>query len=101
MGGWGGRGAVPARLYSDGAPLPIRAAGDRGFLPRRVRAAAGKGEPNAAAGPSRRRSYVHVRSAPGGVPAMNAPVPLSRWTGEGSSRVPFWAYTDPQLYRAE
>jgi salicylate 5-hydroxylase large subunit len=32
---------------------------------------------------------------------MNAPETLSRWTGNGSSRVPFWAYTDPQLYRQE
>ena len=32
---------------------------------------------------------------------MNAPEPLSRWRTPGSSRVPFWAYTDPQLYRRE
>jgi len=32
---------------------------------------------------------------------MNAPETLSRWTGTGSSRVPFWAYTDPQLYARE
>jgi salicylate 5-hydroxylase large subunit len=32
---------------------------------------------------------------------MNAPEPLSRWTQPGSSRVPFWAYTDPQLYQRE
>ena len=32
---------------------------------------------------------------------MNAPQTLSRWTQSGSSRVPFWAYTDAQLYRRE
>jgi salicylate 5-hydroxylase large subunit len=32
---------------------------------------------------------------------MNAPESLSRWAGTGSSRVPFWAYTDPALYRQE
>ena len=32
---------------------------------------------------------------------MNAPEPLSRWAGTGSSRVPFWAYTDAQLYGRE
>ncbi len=32
---------------------------------------------------------------------MNAPQALSRWTQPGSSRVPFWAYTDAQLYRRE
>ncbi|MBI5276112.1 MAG: Rieske 2Fe-2S domain-containing protein [Burkholderiales bacterium] len=32
---------------------------------------------------------------------MNAPETLSRWPGTGSSRVPFWAYTDQQLYRRE
>jgi salicylate 5-hydroxylase large subunit len=32
---------------------------------------------------------------------MNAPDTLSRWTRPGSSRVPFWAYTAPQLYREE
>jgi salicylate 5-hydroxylase large subunit len=32
---------------------------------------------------------------------MNAPQTLSRWSGVGSSRVPFWAYTDPQLYQRE
>jgi salicylate 5-hydroxylase large subunit len=32
---------------------------------------------------------------------MNAPGTLSRWAGTGSSRVPFWAYTDPALYRRE
>jgi salicylate 5-hydroxylase large subunit len=32
---------------------------------------------------------------------MNAPETLSRWTGTGSSHVPFWAYTDPQLYGQE
>ena len=32
---------------------------------------------------------------------MNAPETLSRWAGTGSSRVPFWAYTDPALYRRE
>src|SRR4051812_15863496 len=32
---------------------------------------------------------------------MNAPDTLSRWAGTGSSRVPFWAYTDPGLYRTE
>ena len=32
---------------------------------------------------------------------MNAPQTLSRWEGRGSSRVPFWAYTDAQLYERE
>jgi salicylate 5-hydroxylase large subunit len=32
---------------------------------------------------------------------MNAPQTLSRWTQPGSSRVPFWAYTDAQLYQRE
>ncbi|MBE7940733.1 MULTISPECIES: aromatic ring-hydroxylating dioxygenase subunit alpha [Ramlibacter] len=32
---------------------------------------------------------------------MNAPQALSRWAGPGSSRVPFWAYTDPALYQRE
>ena len=32
---------------------------------------------------------------------MNAPQTLSRWTLPGSSRVPFWAYTDAQLYQRE
>lgn len=32
---------------------------------------------------------------------MNAPETLSRWTAAGSSRIPFWAYTDPGLYRDE
>jgi salicylate 5-hydroxylase large subunit len=32
---------------------------------------------------------------------MNAPHALSRWTEPGSSRVPFWAYTDADLYRRE
>ena len=32
---------------------------------------------------------------------MNAPQTLSRWSQPGSSRVPFWAYTDPQLYQRE
>lgn len=32
---------------------------------------------------------------------MNAPESLPRWSRAGSSRVPFWAYTDPQLYREE
>ena len=32
---------------------------------------------------------------------MNAPQALARWSGPGSSRVPFWAYTDPQLYQRE
>ncbi|WBY02743.1 aromatic ring-hydroxylating dioxygenase subunit alpha [Ramlibacter tataouinensis] len=32
---------------------------------------------------------------------MNAPEPLSRWAQPGSSRVPFWAYTDPGLYQRE
>jgi salicylate 5-hydroxylase large subunit len=33
--------------------------------------------------------------------AMNAPQPLTRWRREGASRVPFWAYTDAQLYQRE
>ncbi|MDP2032052.1 MAG: aromatic ring-hydroxylating dioxygenase subunit alpha [Polaromonas sp.] len=32
---------------------------------------------------------------------MNAPTTLSRWSQPGSSRVPFWAYTDEQLYQRE
>lgn len=32
---------------------------------------------------------------------MNAPQTLSRWNEPGSSRVPFWAYTDAQLYQRE
>ncbi len=32
---------------------------------------------------------------------MNAPDTLSRWATPGSSRVPFWAYTDAQLYQRE
>ncbi len=32
---------------------------------------------------------------------MNAPQTLSRWTQPGSSRVPFWAYTDAQLHQRE
>ena len=32
---------------------------------------------------------------------MNAPQTLSRWTQPGSGRVPFWAYTDAQLYQRE
>ncbi|MDP1567391.1 MAG: aromatic ring-hydroxylating dioxygenase subunit alpha [Polaromonas sp.] len=32
---------------------------------------------------------------------MNAPHTLSRWSKPGSSRVPFWAYTDGQLYQRE
>jgi len=32
---------------------------------------------------------------------MNAPSRLSRWDAPGSSRVPFWAYTDAQVYRRE
>jgi salicylate 5-hydroxylase large subunit len=33
--------------------------------------------------------------------SMNAPQALSRWSRPESSRVPFWAYTDAQLYRRE
>ncbi|MBA3774149.1 MAG: Rieske 2Fe-2S domain-containing protein [Ramlibacter sp.] len=32
---------------------------------------------------------------------MNAPQTLSRWSQPGSSRVPFWVYTDAQLYQQE
>ncbi|MFZ9336292.1 MAG: salicylate hydroxylase, partial [Burkholderiaceae bacterium] len=32
---------------------------------------------------------------------MNAPQTLSRWPSTGSSRVPFWAYTDAQLHQRE
>jgi salicylate 5-hydroxylase large subunit len=32
---------------------------------------------------------------------MNAPQTFSRWDQPGSSRVPFWAYTDAQLYQQE
>ncbi|GAB3470891.1 aromatic ring-hydroxylating dioxygenase subunit alpha [Polaromonas eurypsychrophila] len=32
---------------------------------------------------------------------MNAPHTLSRWSQPGSSRIPFWAYTDEQLYQRE
>ena len=31
----------------------------------------------------------------------NAPQTLSRWRQPGSSRVPFWVYTDAQLYQRE
>src|SRR6478609_7757804 len=41
----------------------------------------------------------HLR--PVGDTRMNAPETLSRWATPGSSRVPFWAYTDAQLYRQE
>jgi salicylate 5-hydroxylase large subunit len=27
--------------------------------------------------------------------------PVPTWEGSGSSRVPFWAYTDPEIYRRE
>jgi salicylate 5-hydroxylase large subunit len=26
---------------------------------------------------------------------------IPTWEGDGSSRVPFWAYTDPEIYRRE
>ena len=32
---------------------------------------------------------------------MNAPETLSRWSTPGTSRVPFWAYTDAHLYQRE
>jgi salicylate 5-hydroxylase large subunit len=32
---------------------------------------------------------------------MQAAQPLTRWSRPGSSRVPFWAYTDPALYQRE
>jgi salicylate 5-hydroxylase large subunit len=32
---------------------------------------------------------------------MNAPQTFSRWDQSGSSRIPFWAYTDAQLYQQE
>src|SRR3546814_18184827 len=35
---------------------------------------------------------------------MQAAAPLTAppvWQGEGSSRIPFWAYTDPEIYRRE
>ncbi len=32
---------------------------------------------------------------------MNAPQLLSRWEPSGSSRIPFWVYTDEQLYKQE
>ena len=32
---------------------------------------------------------------------MNAPETASRWTHPGSSRVPFWVYTDAQLHQRE
>ena len=32
---------------------------------------------------------------------MNAPQTLSRWSEPGSSRVPFWVYTDTALYQRE
>jgi salicylate 5-hydroxylase large subunit len=32
---------------------------------------------------------------------MNAPHILSRWDRPGSSRIPFWAYTDEQVYQQE
>jgi salicylate 5-hydroxylase large subunit len=32
---------------------------------------------------------------------MNAPDALARWPEAGTSRIPFWAYTDPALYQRE
>jgi salicylate 5-hydroxylase large subunit len=32
---------------------------------------------------------------------MNAPQALVRWHDSGTSRIPFWAYTDPALYQRE
>ena len=32
---------------------------------------------------------------------MNAPQALVRWHDRGTSRIPFWAYTDPDLYQRE
>jgi len=32
---------------------------------------------------------------------MNAPQPLVRWPNPGTSRIPYWAYTDPSLYQRE
>ncbi len=32
---------------------------------------------------------------------MNAPEHLVRWARPGASRVPYWAYTDPQVYQRE
>lgn len=36
--------------------------------------------------------------APSPLPPLDS---LPHWEGEGSSRIPFWAYTDPQVYRRE
>ena len=33
--------------------------------------------------------------------AASPPSQSSRWPGAGSSRVPFWAYTDSDLYQRE
>ena len=32
---------------------------------------------------------------------MNTPNQTARWSEPGTSRVPFWAYTDPALYQRE
>lgn len=32
---------------------------------------------------------------------MNAPQALVRWPNPGTSRIPYWAYTDPSLYQQE
>jgi len=32
---------------------------------------------------------------------MNAPPTFSRWDQPGSSRIPFWVYTDAQFYQSE
>lgn len=41
--------------------------------------------------------------APSPLPPLDSlpPSALPKWEGEGSSRIPFWAYTDPQVYRRE
>ena len=35
------------------------------------------------------------------IPAAESPSEVTRWSQLGSSRIPFWAYTDAQLYRRE
>ena len=32
---------------------------------------------------------------------MNAPQPLVRWPNPGTSRIPYWAYTDPSIHQRE
>jgi len=50
---------------------------------------------------ARRTSQVRITQRRITFPPMNAPQTLSRWSRAESSRVPFWAYTDAQLYQRE